>query len=57
MGGDEPAQQMWMGLKEVFSPDFVVEVDQLCGTTLESRNKVIASGTSVYAGEKSTQPR
>lgn len=49
MRGDEPAQQMWMGLKEVFAPDFVAEVDQLGGASLQSGDRIIASGTSVYA--------
>jgi len=57
MERDRPAQQMWMGLKEVFSTDFVAEVDRLGGEDLQSEEPVIASGTSVYVGESAPETR
>jgi len=48
MRGDRPAQEMWIGLKEVFSSDFVAEVDGLGGGSLHAGDNVIASGTNAY---------
>lgn len=57
MRGDRPAQEMWIGLKEVFDPDFVAEVDQLGGASLTGGEQIIASGTSIYAGEAGLENR
>jgi len=54
VGGDKPAQRMWMGLREVFSPDFVAEVDRLGGKDLKLETRAIASGTSVHISEENT---
>lgn len=49
MRGDSPAQEMWVGLREVFAPEFAAEVDRLGGADLESRERAIVSGTSLGA--------
>ncbi len=50
MRGDEPTRKMWIGLKEVFDPDFISEVEGLGGAPSEDEllaSDTIVSGTSV----------
>jgi hypothetical protein len=48
MRHDEPTRQMWVGLRDVFAPDFVAEVERLVepvGESDQHASRTIASGT------------
>ncbi len=50
MRGDEPTREMWIGLRDVFDPDFISEVEGLGGAPSEDEllaSDTIVSGTSV----------
>ena len=50
MDGDEPTREMWIGLRDVFDPDFISEVEGLGGAPSEDElleSDTIVSGTSV----------
>ena len=52
MVGDAPTRDMWTGLRDVFDPDFITEVERLGGTPSEGEvpdSKPVASGTGVGA--------
>jgi hypothetical protein len=52
MRDDEPTREMWIGLRDVFDPDFITEVESAVGAPSESElggSHRIASGTSVDA--------
>lgn len=49
MHGDDPARDMWAGLRDVFDPDFVAEVERIGGAPGQEGLPKIASGTGVDA--------
>ena len=61
MRGDEPAREMWTGLRDVFAPDFIAEVEGL-GAPSEDEvldSKTIVSGTSggaAHQGDEADRP-
>ena len=51
LSADEPAREMWAGMKQLFHPDFITEVESIAGPDAAgaTRSSAVVSGTGKRA--------